>query len=490
MNNLLRLWVFLLVGLAVVLWSCKDDDFSTSEAIQLSFSSDTLRLDTVFTERGSATYILKAYNESDDHVMIESIKLLDDTGFFRLNIDGIPGNESKDVPIYANDSIYIFCEVTIDPDQPLSVSPFIIQDRIEFVTNGNAQIVHLEAWGQNANYFPSRSNQQNIARLTCANSEIVWDDEKPYVLYGVLLVDSCTLRILAGRQIYVHGGIVNNDIGLYNDGILFIQANGRLLLEGTLDAPIIIQDDRLEPAFDDAPGQWSALRFGPGSTGNRITHTIIKNSIVGVQMDSLSEADLSHVEIYNTAGSGVVAVHANLEMQNCLVHNNGGNSLAILHGGFARISYCTFANYGNENESIRMSNFRCYDPLCESFSVNGLNAAIVNSMVIGDDTDEIALLDGTNDGPEDFTFVFDHCLYRANRLPDDDPTFLENCTNCLELDRNAPLFVDRLEGDYHLDTLSQVEGLARPIPTIILDKDEIPRDASTPDIGCFEYNGY
>lgn len=471
-----------------LLWSCQDDDFSSDSSISLAFSADTLRLDTVFTARGSATYSLKIYNRSDENVMVESIRLADDSGFFRLNVDGINTDHATNVPIFANDSIYVFCEVTIDPDQPLSVSPFIIQDKIEFTTNGNEQVVYLEAWGQNANYFPSRANQKNLTRLTCDNQEILWDDDKPYVLYGVVVIDSCVLRVMEGRKIYVHGGIVSNDLGIYNDGFLITQSAGRVSFEGTVDQPIIVQDDRLEPAFEDVPGQWAAIRLGTGSTGNRFTHTVIKNSIVGIQLDSLSEADLDAVEIYNTSGSGVSSVHANLEMVNCLVHNTGGASVSVIHGGLARINYCTLSNFGNENPALLVNNFRCYDVLCTVSDVNPVAVTVRNSMLIGDDTDEIFLIDGTPDVPNDFSYSFQHVLYKANDLPEEQPDFLTNCLNCIEYDRNSPLFVDRQEEDFHLDSLSQVEGAGMPLPFVTLeDLDEQPRDLTTPDIGCYEY---
>ena len=42
---------------------------------KLEFSLDTLRFDTVFTERGSATRILKVYNPNDESVRISRIAL-------------------------------------------------------------------------------------------------------------------------------------------------------------------------------------------------------------------------------------------------------------------------------------------------------------------------------------------------------------------------------------------------------------------------------
>jgi len=53
---------------------------------------------------------------------------------FRFNVDGISAETFSDVRVPAEDSIYVFGEVTIDPDQPLSASPFVINDELVFET--------------------------------------------------------------------------------------------------------------------------------------------------------------------------------------------------------------------------------------------------------------------------------------------------------------------------------------------------------------------
>ena len=117
----------IIYGLSL-LTSCQRDDFTTEPGIKLNFSVDTLRFDTVFTTLGSATRILKVYNDNDKAVRISEIALQEgNQSFFRLNVNGIPASEISNVEILSNDSLYIFAEVTIDPDQPLSFSPFVIE---------------------------------------------------------------------------------------------------------------------------------------------------------------------------------------------------------------------------------------------------------------------------------------------------------------------------------------------------------------------------
>ena len=182
-----------LLGLA--LFSCeKQEKFITDGNFTLEFSLDTLRFDTVFTELGSATRSFKVYNRNDRPVRIGKVSLAGNAGAkFRMNVDGTPGDEVEEVEIWGKDSIYVFVEVTIDPDQPLSVSPFVIEDKVVFETGDQRREVRLEAWGQNANYFPGRFNKGVPVVLSCNNDKIVWDDPKPYVIYGEIFIDSCAL---------------------------------------------------------------------------------------------------------------------------------------------------------------------------------------------------------------------------------------------------------------------------------------------------------
>jgi len=299
MNKLL----LLLLPVAMVLAACqKDDKFTTDTASKLEFSVDTLRFDTVFTELGSATRSFKIYNRHNESIKISKISLAgNEHSKFNLNVDGIPGDVHQDVVIYPNDSIYVFGEVTIDPDAPLSASPFFVYDSILFETNGNLQSVTLEAWGQNANYIPSRWDKDSITVFGCNGGEVIWNDPKPYVVFGIVAFDDCTLTLPAGARIYVHGGlsrtVIDENKIVYNSGRLFFGQNGKLNVRGTLDNPVIIQGDRLEEDFQNLDGQWTGIVLSAGSKGNHIEYATIKNSLFGVYVDSAAELTLKNVQI-------------------------------------------------------------------------------------------------------------------------------------------------------------------------------------------------
>jgi len=490
----LTLFLLLLAGLIVQFACTKEDNFYTEADARLEFSTDTIRFDTVFTELGSATRFVKVYNPYNRPIRINRIFLANGADSpFRMNVDGIPGSEVTDVEVAANDSLYVFTEVTVDPDQPLSISPFVIESSIGFEINGNEQEVHLEAWGQNANYFPNRFNKGGQTNV-CTASEITWDDSKPYVIYGILFVNGCTLNIPAGTQIYVHGGIVMNDeLGVYNDGYIYVLENGRINIQGTAEEPVVIQGDRLEEPFQEISGQWTGVIIGKNSKGNQMNYTTVKNSRFGVFVDSSAILTMRNSRIYNTVGNGLVGFHSTIDAENTLIYNNGGNSVQFINGGDYDMTYCTVASYGVDAEALGMSNFFCYDADCAIVRTFRLRANFKNSIFFGSKRDEIILSDVTaiSDGQiqTGFDYQFDNCIVRVDELLDEPAyaNFFDFCTNCPPIDSQDPLFLDANEDDYQLDSLSVAQERAMPIPGVTIDLANNPRDPSAPDIGAYEY---
>ena len=496
-KNMMRilLGLFTLVILVFIFACNPEDDLITSADAKLEFSLDTLTFDTVFTARGSATRILKVYNRNKQSIRIDRISVEGGSNSaFRLNVDGFVGNEAEDLIVRAEDSLYVFGEVTVDPDQGFSVSPFVMEDNIVFETNGNTQKVLLEAWGQNANYVPVKDGKGLIAGLTCNGGEVVWDDPRPYVIFGILVIDDCTLRLPAGTRIYVHGGLsqfVDNTQDppireLYNDGRIVVSPTGRLISEGTVDNPVIIQGDRLEEDFEEDAGQWFGVLMTAGSKNNRLEHTTIKNSIIGVAVDSAASLSMDYVQIYNTSANGLLGIRSTITANNCLFYNNGSGAVRMIYGGDYNFNYCTMASYGLNASALTLTNALCLTQLCDQYRPYRLNANIKNSIIFGSRDDEIIL----SQVPEaDFNYQLQDCIVRVTDLtdPGEFPMFFTNCDPCINGNRESILFVDPSEDDYHLDSLSIAEMQATPIVNINLDIEGKTRDATMPDIGCYEY---
>lgn len=485
-----KILLFAIVATFFVLLSCnKEEAFLLDSTAELSFSKDTLRFDTVFTELGSATRILKVYNTNDQPIKINKIALeRGANSSFRINVDGIPTNEAIDVEVGANDSLYIFAEVTVDPDNPLSVSPFIIGERLLVDLNGQQRFVILEAWGQNANYLPSRFGSGTSNLLSCNLGEVDFDDPKPYVIYGLLFIDSCTVNIPEGTQIYVHGGIVRAGESVYNDGNIIILENGRLNIQGTVDNPVTIQGDRLEESFQEVSGQWGGILLAQ-SKGSQIVHTTIKNARFGIIADSASTVELENSQILNSSSGGIIGIHAEINAVNCLFAGNGGNAVQLEYGGTYNFTYCTLASYGVDNSALRMTNLLCLDDFCNEARFNDLTVRFKNSIVFGSRADEIDLL---NANQAAFDYNFENCIVRVDDLLEemDTPDFFDHCIPCQpgRGEGNVILFKDPSENDYTLDSLSIADGFAAPILGLTIDNIGERRDENIPDAGCFERN--
>lgn len=491
MNSKLVNWIIFLGLVGLLFSACREENFFTGTDARISTSLDTLTFDTVFTEVGTTTKFFKIYNEEDAAIIVDEIALKDETGHFRLNVDGTPGDVATNVQIGANDSIYVFVEATVDPNQPLEVSPYILEDIVDITIDGRTSIVRLEAWGQDANYITGHGSVSEVhyaAPSTLGGADRwVWGDPKPYVVYGTLILDSVTLVLPAGTQVYVHGGVAINDLlGVYTSGLIYLLPNANILSEGTAEEPVTILSDRLEEGFEDVKGQWFGI-YLDRSKNNEFRHTTISQSLTGVRVDSASAVNFYACEISHTAASGIFASHSDVRVENTLIHNTGGASVGIDNGGDYEFYNCTFVNYNNQDEAIQMANFKCLTQGCATFVQNDLNANFVNCLVLGNDNDEIGLSNADLEAA--FDYEFENCFVQVDELLDnpDYADFFNHCTNCLNNPPKDTLFINMDEYNFRLDTFSMPIDAGKNLPFILDDLDGKLREDGSIDIGCFEF---
>ena len=332
--------------------SCRKD-FSTIPSFgQLEFSRDTVFLDTIFTNIGSATYNLKVYNRGNNDITIPNIALERGTvSNYRLNVDGIPGKDFQNIDILAKDSIFIFVETTVNI---ASISSPLYTDRILFDTGINQQDVELVTLVQDANFiYPGRDpftlkidsltldgEATTIKGRFLTNDELTFTNIKPTVIYGYAAVSSSnTLTIQPGSKVYFHD----------NSGLI-IDKDASLKVNGTLNEKVIFEGDRLENSFGTLPGQWGTIWLRAGSKENEINHAEIKNGIIGILVDSIASTatptlTLKNSEIFNHSNFGVLARETSIDGQNIVVGNAGEASLACIIGGSYNFTHSTFANY-------------------------------------------------------------------------------------------------------------------------------------------------
>ncbi len=486
-------YIFAIVFLfsAILYHSCQRDFEYFEGKAKVYASVDTLLFDTVFTSIGSATRIIKLYNDESKPVQLDVFLEKGASSFYRINVDGIKGPMVKGVEILPNDSIYIFAEVTIDPNKPQSDSPFVIEENLIINQSGNSVKVLLTSWGQNANYI-SKAGQ--IGLLSCEKGSLVFADPKPYVVYGILVIDDCHVILPKGTRLHVHGGIAftPDRTSVYNDGQIIILPDAKLTSEGTAENPVIIQGSRLEPEYADIPGQWGGLRF-IGSKGSDLKYTIIKNSIVGMVIDSGSQVTIANSSIFNTSSSGIFTFNGALNATNSLVHRNGGHAVQMTYGGKYNFTYCTFASFNNQREAIAANNKKCLnldeDITCSVLvDVKPLDLTMTNCIISGNNTDEISFLNHTRDNPANFKYNLTNCVVRVDELLMTNrwPNFFDNCKDCLNQKSSDKLFLKIDNKDYRLDTISIAREKALPLSNIKIDLAGKNRKTK-PDIGCFEF---
>jgi hypothetical protein len=227
----MRIVKFLLLApLFLYIFSCQREGFITDSKAKLGFSVDTVYFDTVFTTLSTVTRRFTVKNPYKEFIKISSVNLAGgNASVYKINFDGLSGTEFKDIEIAPKDSLYMFVEATLDPNNSSGI--LLQEDSIVFITNNNVQDINLVAWGQDV----------HILRDTVINTQ-TWTALKPYLIIGEVRLDSAQiLNIDPGVKVYFH-----------RDSYLYIW--GTIIVNGTKENPVSFTGDRLEKLYDDVPG--------------------------------------------------------------------------------------------------------------------------------------------------------------------------------------------------------------------------------------------
>lgn len=483
--------LFLLVFLiSVVFSSCKKDPpLLKDRSASLKFSTDTVLFDTVFTSVGSITRQLKVYNPFKQKVLISNIFLAGgNNSQFKLNIDGVPGNSATEVEIMPNDSLFIFVEVTVNPNN--ASSPLVVSDSILFDWNGKIQSVDLVAWGQDAHYIVANRYIQGFPAFNIVagqDSTVHWPNDKPYVVYGYAVVDSAGKLIIdPGVRIHFHK----------NSG-MWVYRYGSIEVNGSKEQPVTFQGDRLDYDYRYIAGQWDRIWINEGAK-SKFNYAIIKNGFIGIQAETIvgiepgdqTELVLNNTQITSMSGFGILSIFYNLRAANTLVTECQEQTLAIVLGGNYSFRHCTFANYWNNTNrtspSVLINNYNDQQTLPLDSAYFG------NCIITGNYTNEISidLKSGSTSN-----YWFDHSLIKVDNTVDtsDPAKFIEVVKNPADIVVDGvtknPIFKNVSLFDFHLISSSAASNkgsnlISQQIPN---DLDNVLR-SDPPDIGCYEEN--
>ena len=454
--------------ICILYTSCKKDSFITAPEAKLSLSADTLKYDTVFTTAGSTTQAFKINNDNNQKLLLSSVKLMGGTtSEYKINVNGIAAQQVNDIEVAANDSIYVFVTVNINPTA--ANLPFIVRDSIQISYNGNTRFVQLEAFGQNAHFLRGKIIESNT----------VWIDDLPYVILDSLKVDTgITLTINEGCKIYCNAAAP-------------ILVDGTLTITGTKDKPVVFTGDRLDEFYRDFPASWPGIYFRGTSKDNVFSFTTVKNAyqaiaVRGAPDNSNPKLSLHQCIIDNAYDAGIICINTVLVADNTLISNCGNNINIILGGAYA-FTHCTVVGYStyvpHKKPVLTATNFAEIDG---SVVPSPLDATFTNCIFWGEEgniKDEIVV---SQQGAGIIPVKFINCLYKAETDP-----LNSTFTDCK---KNEPILFDSVDVSKRYFDFRFTKnggpcidaGLATTQAIFPFDLDNNARTDNKPDIGCYE----
>lgn len=479
MNNLFR-HIVLAITLLIITWACGEDDFYTDSDAELSFSSDTISFDTVFTSIGSATQIFSVRNMQKKPIMLSSIKVANQNSYFHLNVDGFNSNSVENIEIDANDSIFIFVEVNVDPQN--QDNPVFIEDSILFQLNGENHSVLLHAHGQDV----------HLLKGAIIEESTTWKADKPYLLYDSLYVmNDARLTIEAGATIYCHKD-------------MYLCILGNIDIKGSVEAPVVFRGDRLDLiydgyAYDKTPGQWYGMEIYSEDGINTIENCTFRNAIYALKvgdyrLDNSVCVEMKNSIIHNNTYAGMIAFNANISAKNCLFSNCGNFNVYLSTGGKYNFYHCTFANYYGIDPNTKKS---------EKPSLLVSNVVQDGNLLYVDDLEEAnfvnCIVDGLNNGETAAVAAEGYAMnmkFSNSALKIENiylETFSNSFDNCIYNESIKFAKTEQFDFDFSLDTLSTMRDrgnldLIMSDPDLEFDINGVSRIADgKPDLGAFEF---
>jgi len=443
--------------------SCIEDGFSSSPSDRPLFSMDTIDMGTVITGEVSMTRRFTVRNPNSKGLIISDIRVEgSNAGCFRLNVDGFSGETFSNVEIRANDSIYIFVSTTL-PTNNVDV-PVDVDAKIAFTTNGGTDHVVLRATGQ------------DVTRLNghVVDGDEVFDSARPYQVFDSLIVaPGARLTIAPGTSLMFHDKA-------------YMRVYGALVCNGTVERPVEMRGDRTGDViagitFDLMAGQWQGIHVMPGSTGNVLNNTVIRNTVVGLVAES-TDLRLVNSRLRNSQNYVLDAKDTDITAVGC-EFGEASMGLVLVDGGKAAFDHCTFANYYLFSA--------IYGPALQFMHLNAesqteggegrpyTEARVTNSILYGLGTD---IAPGTLDGTQVY---LENCLLKSNGSDD------EHFVNCLWND--DPLYYTVREDylfDYRLKPESPAIGAGKASlstdPAAATDGYGLVR-GDKPDLGAYVF---
>ena len=381
---MIKRFFFFICTVAVLLSACTDDDsFSTSQSNVLTFSVDTVKMDTLFSTVPSSTYGFTVRNQSGDGIRIQSVRLeRGGQSGFRVNVDGTYVDPvANGLEVRKGDSLFVFVEATTRMNG--QDNPQLVEDNLIFtLESGVVQKLNLRTWSWDAEKLTSL----HIQRDTTIESA------RPVIVYDRIVVDSGAVLTLRNTAFYFHDG-------------------AQLFVRGTLLADdCLFRGDRLDHMFSYLPydrisGQWYGIHIENPSRGNLLTGCEIRNATTAIFADS-TEIEMQDCVVHNCSDYGINGYNADIMLDYCQVTNCGADCL-LADGGIVTVNHSTIAQfYPFSAQRGAALNFTTGQRGILLDCRNTLVTGYKDDVVMGEQTDTTLVYD----------FLFENCLLRTDSV--------------------------------------------------------------------------
>lgn len=441
--------LFALISVAIV--SCNEDEgFNSDPDFRLTFSTNTISFDTLFTGFGSTTKLMKIYNPSSQKVNISQLYIENAESAYRINVNGIESNEIKDIELKAKDSLFVFVEVELiakDED-----APRLLKDRLIGEVNGNRQEVILEAYAQDVHLVTNDIKETET-----------WTGNRPYlVVKSVWLEEGTRLTLQEGTKVYFK-----------KDAALHVK--GDFLVNGTYQKPVFFAGSRLEEIYKEVPGQWDGIYFYDESSEITFSHFILKGGMNGLILNKTKPGNIpvkiEYGVIRNFTHRGISLSNSNFIGHDLLVTNCGEECLNFTGEGSYSLVHSTIYNawYFSPRSS----------PVISCNELGNGEVSIENSIVFGNRTDELSVT------PKEQVTIKNSLIRLGSHQQNEYASAFTDCIFNLD-----PRFINAEEFDFALAAESPAInsasiGFMNGYP---FDLAGNPRNKDeAPDMGAYEY---
>jgi hypothetical protein len=436
----------------------EEERWSNETDVQLLFSADTIRFDTVFSGQGSISKRFRAYNTSRNAINIQSISMAEGSASnYELIVNGQIGQEFANIRLLGGDSLLVV--VRVFPPAHENDEPQLDRDEIVFEVGNKSSRVIVESWGQDVIIFNAR----------VFDEDVVFRRGRPYLLSNSILIEENVEAVIeAGAR-------------FFSERESFIIIAGNLQANGTAEEPIVFANSRLDRRFINSSGQWGGIVVLETAQEVIINHAIIRNALFGINHANTAvptnpQLTVRNTRIFNMTLAGIISLGSHLLGENLLITNCGESAIRMFGGGIAQLNHCTFALFPYErfrDEPVLLVNDAVRDNSGRLIA-NPLNFTVQNSIIWGNRADEIEfLLSGENE----IIIAQSHNLWRS--------TLNELAGNNSLLNQN-PLFIKPAENNYGLSENSPARqaGTISPVQFDLFGKPL----ANPPDLGAIAFD--